>query len=175
MPIPTHEASVTLFSRALGNLAVILRKAEQQARERDIPVTELLEARLGPAAPDTLTLAEQVHWAAEGARRTIGRLTGAPDGGPSEHATSFAELHERIDAALADLAAASPDALEAGLSRDIELGTRGGSVHFTGDRFLLDYAIPHFTFHCTCAYTILRRQGIALKMGDFLFGVDAAR
>ncbi len=174
MPIATSDASVALFSRALRNLAVILRKAEQQAAERDLPVAELLQARLGPAAPDTLTLAEQVHWAAEGARRAVGRMTGVPDGGPVEEATSFAELHERIDAVLADLGSVPPEELEAGLSRAVELRTRGGVVRFTGDRFLLDYAIPHFTFHCTCAYTILRREGIALTMGDFLFGADAA-
>ena len=167
MPI-TADASITLFLRALTSLQKILSKAEAQAAERNISVPELLDARLGPAAPDMLTLASQVHWVAEGAKRTIERLLGAPSVTTNDDAKTFAELHERIDAALAYVQASSPSDVEAGLSRTIEIEHPRGNMTFTGDRFLSELSIPHLYFHLTCAYAILRTRGIELRMGDLL-------
>lgn len=168
MPIAAYDASITLFVRALTSLKVLLSKAEQQATERGISATELLDARLAPAAPDMLSLASQVHWAAEGAKRTIDRLVGTPIASSNDDAKSFAELHQRIDAAIAQLQSIAPSDLEAGLSRAIEIENRRGKIQFTGDRFLREFSIPHFFFHITCAYAILRHRGIELTMGDFL-------
>lgn len=168
MPIVAHDASVALFVRALTSLKAVLSKAEQQAAERGIPVAELLEARLAAPAPDMLNLASQVHWAAEGAKRTIERLVGTPLASTNDDAKTFDELHQRIDAAITLLQSISPSELEASLSRAIEIENRGGTMRFTGDSFLLEFAIPHFFFHVTCAYAILRNRGIQLTMGDFL-------
>jgi hypothetical protein len=84
---------------------------------------------------------------------------------------SFAELKQRIDAAIAHLGAVEPRDLQAGLARRIELQHRGGSKQFTGHQFLLEFAIPNFYFHLTTAYCILRHAGVELTKGDFLGGV----
>lgn len=168
MPITAYDASVAVFVRTLTGLKALLSKAEKQAAERGLSLAELLDARLGPAAPDTLPLASQVHWAAEGAKRSIERLLGIETASSNDDAKSFAELYQRIDAAIAQLQSISPSELEAGLSRAIEIVNRRGSIHFTGDRFLREFSMPHFYFHVTCAYTILRQRGIELTMADFL-------
>lgn len=168
MPITAYDASITLFVRTLTNLKAILSKAEQQVSERGIPVAELFDARLAPPTPDMLSFASQVHWAAEGAKRAVERLLGAPTASSKDDAKTFAELHQRIDAAIAQLQSASPSDLEASLSRTIEVENPRGRMHFTGDRFLREFAIPHFFFHVTCAYAILRNRGIQLTMADFL-------
>ena len=168
MPITAYDASITQFVRALTSLKAILTKAEQQASARGLATAELLEARLAPPAPDTLTLASQVHWAAEGAKRTIERLVGAPLPSSNDDAKTFAELHARIDSAITFLQGVSPNDLEASLSREIEIDNRRGKLHFTGDQFLREFSIPHFYFHITCAYAILRNRGIELTMADFL-------
>lgn len=168
MPIAAHDASVALFVCGLTSLKGILSKAEQQAAERGISAAELVDARLAPPAPDMLPLASQVHWAAEGAKRTIERLTGAPLGSSNDDAKTFAELHQRIDAAIAQLQQVSPSDVEAGLARAIEVERPRGTLHFTGERFLREFSLPHFFFHVTCAYAILRSRGIELTMGDFL-------
>jgi hypothetical protein len=168
MPITAHDASIALFVRGLTSLKGVLSKTEQQIAERGISAAELLDARLAPAAPDMLTLASQVHWAAEGAKRTIERLTDAPLGSSNDDAKTFAELHQRIDAAIAQLQKVSPSDVEAGLARAIEVERPRGNLHFTGERFLREFALPHFFFHVTCAYAILRHRGIELTMGDFL-------
>ena len=168
MPITTHDVAITPFVRALTSLKTILSKAEQQVTERGISVAELLDARLAPPSPDMLNLASQVHWAAEGAKRTIERLTSVPLPTTSDDAKTFAELQQRIDSAITLLQSISTDDLEAGLSRDIEIVNRRGSIQFKADRFLVEFAIPHFFFHVTCAYAILRHRGIELTMGDYL-------
>ena len=38
----------------------------------------------------------------------------------------------------------------------------------SGRRFLVAYAIPHFFYHVSSAYGILRNQDVPLTMGDFL-------
>ncbi|HET8937197.1 MAG TPA: DUF1993 domain-containing protein [Polyangiales bacterium] len=172
MPITAYDASVAQFVRALTSLKAILIKAEQQVAERGISVSELLEARLAPPAPDMLSFASQVHWAAEGAKRTIERLVGTALASSNDDAQTFAELHERIDSAIAQLQSVSPSDLEAGLSRTIEIENRHGTLRLTGDRFLREFSIPHFFFHVTCAYAILRHRGFALRMGDFLGRFD---
>jgi hypothetical protein len=168
MPITAYDASIAVFVRTLTNLKALVSKAEQQAAERGISASELLEARLAPPAPDMLNLASQVHWAAEGAKRAIERLTDAPIATTNDDAKTFAELNQRIDAAITQLQSISPSDLEAGLSRAVEVRNPRGSMQFTGDKFLLEFALPHFFFHVTCAYAILRHRGIELKMADFL-------
>ena len=172
MPITAYDASITLFVRARTSLKVLLSKAEQQAAARGIPAAELLDARLAPPAPDMLNLASQVHWAAEGAKRTVERLVDTAIASSHDDATTFAELQQRIDAAIAQLQSISPSDLEAGLSREIKLDNRRGTLQFTGERFLREFSIPHFFFHITCAYAILRHRGIELTMGDFLGRFD---
>lgn len=168
MPITAYDASITQFVRALTNLKAILSKAEEQVSARGLSTSELLEARLAPAAPDMLSFASQVHWAAEGAKRTIERLVGAPLPSSNDDAKTFAELHEHIDSAITFLQNTSPSELEASLAREIEVDNRRGKLRFSGDQFLREFSMPHFYFHVTCAYAILRNRGIELKMADFL-------
>jgi hypothetical protein len=168
MPISAYDASIAQFVRTLTTLKSLLIKAEQQVAERGILASELLEARLAAPAPDTLNLASQVHWAAAGARRAIERLLDAPVAASNDDAKTFAELYERIDAAITHLQTISASDLEANMSRELDVQNRRGTMHFTGDRFLLEFAIPHFYFHVTNAYAILRHRGIQLTMADFL-------
>ena len=172
MPITAYDASVTQFVRALTGLKAILRKAEQQVAEQGMSTSELFEARLGAAAPDMLTFASQVHWAAEGTKKTVEQLVGADAPSMSDDAKTFAELHERIDIAIAHLQTISPNALEASMTRELDFDNRRGIIHFTGERFLREFSLPHFYFHITSAYMILRQQGIKLTMGDFLGRFD---
>ena len=83
-------------------------------------------------------------------------------------AGSFAELYERIDATIAHCRGVDPEALEAGLERSVVIERPRGSVRGSGSRFLVAFAIPHFFYHVTTAYGILRNQGVPLTMGDFV-------
>jgi hypothetical protein len=157
-----------------------LTKAEAHAAANGSGEAALLNAQLAAEervrgvasdAPNDLhmyTLAAQVHWAAEGAKLAIARLLGASPVPAANDAKSFADLHQRLDATIAYLRAIAPSDLEAGLDRVVVIEHRRGSMRSSGGQFLIAFAIPHFFYHLTSAYGILRNQGVQLTMGDFL-------
>ena len=120
------------------------------------------------------TLAAHVHWAAEGARLAIARLLGGGAAPTASDARRFSDLYDRLDATILALRAIAPSELEAGVARPVVFAHRYGTVSATGEQFLLAYALPHFFYHVTTAYGILRSQGVPLTMGDFLgdWGAD---
>jgi hypothetical protein len=180
MSLNAYDLSAGLFVRGLANLKTQLTKAEDHVAAGGISEAALLNARLaanGPmggitsAAPTDLhryTLAAQVHWAAEGASIAIARLLDAPRVPAASEERSFSDLSRHLDHAMADLRATAPDDLEAGLDRVIVVDHRRGSIRASGSQFLIAFAIPHFYYHVTSAYGILRNQGVQLTMGDFL-------
>jgi uncharacterized protein len=167
MPLNAHEASVRVFVRGLTSLKVLLTKGEAHATATGFAPAELLGAEL---APGMYGLAEQVHWAAQGAQIAVNRRIGATVAPPvpADQAKSFAELHRRADAALTVLGTVDGAALEVGLARTIEIAHRGSSTQYTGTQFLQQLAVPSFFFHLTIAYAILRHKGVPLTKGDFL-------
>jgi uncharacterized protein len=144
---------------------VLLSKGEAHAASRGTDPAALLKAQL---ADGMYGLAVQAHWADEGAKLALNRLLGVDAPARADEGTTFAELHDRLDATLAYIGTVDARALEAGLARTIELSHRGGSKTFRGDRFLTEFAIPSFFFHLTTAYAILRHEGVPLQKGDFL-------
>jgi hypothetical protein len=167
MPLNVHEASVGVFVRGLTNLKVLLTKGEAHATAAGFTPRELLGAEL---APGMYGLAEQVHWAAQGAQMAVDRLIGATVAPPvaAEPAKSFEELQGLVDAVLAYLGTVDGAAVEVGLARTIEIAHRGSSTRYTGTQFLQQFAVPSFFFHSTIAYAILRHKGVPLTKGDFL-------
>ena len=186
MSLNVYDLSAGVFVRGLTNLKTLLTKAEAHAAASGSGEAALLDAQLAAegrvrgvasAAPNDLhmyTLAAQVHWAAEGAKLAIARLLGAPPVPAANDAKSFADLHQRLDATIAYLREIAPSDLEAGLDRTIVIEHPRGSMSFSGGQFLLEFAIPHFFYHVTTAYGILRNQGVQLTMGDFLGGRGTA-
>lgn len=179
MSLNSYDLSAGLFIRGLTNLKMQLTKAEEHAAANGSGEAALLEARLATDervpgvsyAPNDLhmyTLTAQVHWAAEGAKLAISHLLGARPMPATNDAKSFADLHQRLDATIAYLQEIAPSDLESGLDRTIVIEHPRGSVRSSGHQFLIAFAIPHFFYHVTNAYGILRNQGVQLTMGDFL-------
>ena len=54
-----------------------------------------------------------------------------------------------------------------------EIVTQAGTPkekRFTGQSYLLTYGLPHFFFHVTTAYAILRSNGVEVGKKDYLGG-----
>jgi len=165
MPLSAYDLSSGLFARGLNGLKTILTKGEEHAAATGRSPASLLEARL---ATDMNGLAVQVHWATEGVKLSLARLTSATPTATANEARTMAELRQRIEDTLLQLGELVPQDLELGLERVIELEHRGVPKTFTGRQFLLDFAIPNFFFHVTTAYAILRLEGVKLTKGDLL-------
>jgi hypothetical protein len=168
MPLTAYDASIALFVRGLTGLKAVLQKTEQHAVSHGLTEAELLGAQL---ASDMHNLATQVHWAAQGPVLATARLVGATPVTWADDAKSFSELQRRLDNAIVQLQAVSPEELEASLGRTIDAeDRRPAPTSFLGQQYLTAYTIPTFYFHLTCAYAIVRHRGVDVNKGDYLGG-----
>jgi hypothetical protein len=165
MPSNVRERTIAVLVRGLRNLESSLKKGEAHAGTHGLDPAALLGARL---AGDMYDLAEQAHWAVEGARLAGARLVGEATSPRTAQARTFAELHEAIHATVAYLEGLEPVALEAGLEGSVVLDHRGASTSMSGWQFFLQLALPSLFFHATTAYGILRHQGVPVTKGDFI-------
>lgn len=161
-----YASSVPVFKQMLGGLKAVLSKAQTHATEKKIDPNALLQARL---FPDMFPLLRQVQVATDFANSVAARLAGVevPKLGDAEQ--SFADLQARIDTVLAFLQSLAVSQFDNAATREIV--TQAGTPkekRFSGQTYLLHYGLPHFFFHTTTAYAILRHNGIELGKKDYI-------
>jgi uncharacterized protein len=165
MTLSLYQASVPVLARALNNLSAILGKAMVHAEARKIDPAVFINARL---APDMFPLARQVQSASDSAKGCAARLAGVGIPSYADTEATFAELQERIAKTIAFLQSVTAAQIDGGENRPVTMRLRGGEVHFTGQSYLLTFALPNFYFHLTTAYAILRHNGVEIGKTDFL-------
>ena len=160
------DTSVPVFRQMLGALSAVLAKAQAQAEARKIDPAALLQARL---APDMFPLLRQVRVASDFAKSVAGRLAGVDLPVFEDNEQSFDDLQARIAKTLAFLDGLTSAQFEGSASREIV--TQAGTPkekRFAGQSYLLNYGLPHFFFHVTTAYNILRHNGMAVGKTDYI-------
>ena len=160
-----YSASVPVFKQILTSLAAIIDKAEAHAAEKKIEPAALLQARL---FPDMFPFTRQVQVAADFAKGAAARLAGAEVPKYEDDEQSFADLKERIAKTVAFIDSLPQDAVEASAQRDITTGSGEKAKQWKGQVYLVHYALPHFFFHATTAYDILRHNGVEMGKKDFV-------
>ncbi len=165
MPLTMYHASAPVFTRGLTNLSAILRKAEEHAVARKIDPAVFINARL---APDMFPLSRQVQSATDSAKGCAARLAGAEVPRYEDTETTFPELQARIAKTVAFLQGVTPELIVGSEEREIVLKLRGKEVTFTGQSYLLTFALPNFFFHAVTAYDILRHNGVEIGKMDYL-------
>ncbi|SDO44392.1 hypothetical protein SAMN05216303_1011427 [Rhodoferax sp. OV413] len=166
MSLSLYQASIPLFTQILGGLSAVLRKAEAHATDKKIDPNALLQARL---FPDMFPLTRQVQIAADFAKGAAARLAGVDVPAYEDSEVSFADLQARIAKTLAFIHSVPAADIDAGVDRSIVL--RAGTPNektFVGTSYLLNYTLPHFFFHTTTAYDILRHNGVEVGKKDFV-------
>ena len=131
----------------------------------------LLQSRL---SPDMLPLTRQVQIATDAAKACVARLGGVDNPRMADDETSFEQLHDRIARTLAFFDTVPAAQIDGSEERAITvpLGPER-TLTFSGQNYLLHWAIPNFCFHVTTAYAILRHEGVELGKRDFLGDVHA--
>lgn len=165
MSLSMFTASVPVFQRQLGALSACLGKAEAHCAARKIDPLALIQARL---FPDMFALPRQVQVAADFAKNTTARLVGAEPPKWDDTEATLADLQARIGRTLDFMKGFQASQFDGAATRTITIPIRGEPRNFTGEVFLLHFAMPNFYFHCTTAYAILRHNGVELGKGDFL-------
>jgi len=159
------EASVPVLTRYLGQLLLMLDRAEDCARARQLGDATLLRQGLTPGMFD---LGQQVQIAAGFALRCMAPLIGRalPALGEGD-AQDFAALRRRVAQAQALLGTLGPDDLVLGDEDPVQTQAGEAALSMPAREFVLGYAMPNFFFHLCMAYALLRAQGVPLGKPDF--------
>lgn len=166
MTTSLHGTTISVFKQMLGGLSGVLGKGEAHAKARNIDPMALLHARL---FPDMFHLLRQVQVACDFAKSVAARLAGVEVPNFEESEQSFADLQARIAKTLAFIGGLSPQQFEGSATREIV--TQAGTPkekRFTGESYLLHYGLPHFFFHVTNAYSVLRHNGVEVGKKDYI-------
>ncbi len=168
MTTSLYDTAVPVFNQMLGGLSGVLAKAQAHAEARKIEPDALLHSRL---FPDMFSLLRQVRVACDFARSVSARLAGVEVPAYVDDEIGFADLQARITRTLAFINGLTTEQFEGSASREIV--TQAGTPkekRFAGRSYLLNYGLPHFYFHVTTAYNILRHNGVDVGKKDYIGG-----
>ena len=116
-------------------------------------------------------LVRQVQIVSDTAKGCAARLAGVAVPSYADTEASFAELQERIARTVAFLQGIAIGQVDGSEERAIVLKVHEREIHFSGQSYLLTFALPNFYFHLTTAYAILRHNGVEIGKQDYLGAV----
>jgi uncharacterized protein len=162
-----YTASVPVFQQLLGGLSNVLTKAQAHAEAKKIEPNALLQARL---YPDMFTLVRQVLIACDFAKGVSARLAGAAVPSYEDNEQTFEDLQARIRKTLGFIESLPRGGFEGSETREVVLqaGTPKERRFDGGAAYLNTYGLPHFYFHTTTAYAILRHNGLEVGKKDYM-------
>ena len=146
-------------------LSKILAKAEKHCEGRKIDKAVMLGMRL---APDMFNMTRQVQLVTDFAKGCGARLAGVAIPSYADDETTFEGLQARIAKCVGFLEGLDKSTFAGADSREVSVKISGKEIPMTGQVYINAYAMPHFYFHMTTAYNILRHNGVELGKGDFL-------
>lgn len=165
MTISLHSvATMSILPRFKG-LKAALRQAEDFCSEKKIDPSVLLNDRL---APDMRSLINQVQLSSDHAKGAFYRTAGLQSPSLADTETTFAELHARIDKTVELIGQVTPEQMNGRENAEVVLKFPRGEMNFTGEGYLIGFALPNFYFHVTTAYAILRNNGLPLGKAMFM-------
>ena len=171
MSFSMYSASVPVFRQILGSLLAILDKAEAHIEQKKIDPNALLQFRL---FPDMLPFTRQIQIAADFAKGAGARLAGQDVPSYEDNEKTIGELKLRIQRTLAFLDSLPRAAFDDAAQRAVTTGSGEKAKQWVGQEYLVHYALPHFFFHATTAYNILRHNGLEIGKKDFIGSWQAA-
>ena len=166
MSLSMYEVSVPLFVHNFNILSNILLKAEKDAEKRKIDKSVFMNGRL---APDMLPLSKQIQIGTDMVRLGIGRLAVVKAPSFKDNEITFSDLQKRIQKTITFLNRIKPKQMDGSELKKIEFSIGRRDFKFkNGHVYLSNWIIPHFFFHMTTTYAILRANGVKLGKRDFV-------
>jgi len=164
--IGIYNLTVPVFTGMLDRMSAWLDLAQTHGATQGVPIDALLQERL---APDMFTALGQYQLATAFAKNAMCRLAGqSPPDFPDIEKTAV-HVRARIDRARAIVQSVLPAMLDGAATREIIIQTGPNDrTTFSGEDYLLKFALPQFYFHASMAYAIFRHNGVKLGKRDFL-------
>lgn len=165
MSVSMYQTSVPVMQRLMKNLIGIIEKAEAHCAAKKIDPEVLVNDRL---APDMFPLKRQVQIASDMAKAAACRLAGKDIPKWEDNEKTLPELKARLQKAIDFIGAFKPAEIDGSENKEIALTIGGQPKTLTGHQYLMTHAYPHFYFHVTTTYNILRHNGVEVGKGDFV-------
>src|SRR5215469_14867124 len=165
MALSMFQACVPVITQLLNGLSGVIDKTAAQIAEKKYEESAFLHARL---FPDMFTLGRQIRQATDFGRNAPGRLAGVELPTFPDADASFAEAKARIAKSIDFVKSFSPAQIDGTEDKDISWKAGERQMSFKGQAYLLHFCLPHFFFHCTTAYNILRLNGVELGTRDYM-------
>ena len=166
MALSMYEISIPMFIHNFSILSRILLKAEKDADKRKIDRSVFIDARL---APDMFPLKKQIQIGTDMVRLGIGRLADVKAPSFKDNEATISDLQKRIKKTITFLEKIKSKQMDGSELKKIEFSIRKRAFKFkNGHVYLSDWIIPHFFFHMTTTYDILRANGVKLGKRDFV-------
>ncbi|KAF4763349.1 hypothetical protein HAV15_001752 [Penicillium sp. str.  len=165
MASPFYNYTIATLTRGLNTLSTLLKKAEEYAKEKNIPLDELLNARL---VEDMKPLSFQIVTATNAVSKALARAAFVEPPPQDEPDKTYEDLYKRLDRTLAELEKVDPAkiAIKEGLVFKAPIGMN--VFDFTLEDYSVQFVIPNFYFHVVTAYEILRVKGVQIGKLDYL-------
>jgi hypothetical protein len=165
MPISMYQASIPHFVLMLGKLSARRDKTLVHAEATQFDQAVFINARL---APDMYPLSRQIQISADMAKACAARLAGIEVPRYEDNETTLAELQARIAKTIAFLQRVDVEQINDSEEQTVKIIMHDKEIVYSGQHYLLDIIIPHFYFHVTIAYAILRHHGIDIGKSDYI-------
>lgn len=165
MSLSLYQTSVPCFIRMLTSLDAILVKAEAQATAKKIDPAVLLNSRL---FPDMFALMRQIQIATDHAKGAVSRLAGVEVPKYEDNEQTLEEIRARLAKTIGYVGSFTADQIDSHENDTITLKVGGREMSFSGQDYLVGFALPNFYFHVVTAYNILRHNGIEIGKRDYM-------
>lgn len=165
MSVSLYTTSAPVFVQFLNGLSGVIDKAGAFAEAKKVEPSVLMNLRL---APDMHPFARQVRMATDHAAGGCGRLAGVDLPSFSNEEATFGELQARIAKVTDFIKGLKPAQIDGQEDREVVLKFPSGERRYTGQAYLLGFALPNFFFHTTTAYDIMRNAGVEVGKRDFM-------
>lgn len=165
MASPFYNYTIATLTRGLNTLSILLKKAEEYAKENNIPVDELLNARL---VEDMKPLSFQIATATNSASKALARVASIESPPQQELDTTYEDLYKRLDRTLAELEKVDPAKIASKEGQTFKAPIGPKVIDFTPESYSVRFLIPNFYFHVVTAYAILRAKGVPIGKMDYL-------
>ena len=98
----------------------------------------------------------------------VARLAGIEMPSFADEETTFDQLQDRIARTLAFVRGVDAALLDGSETRTITVPAGSQTLQFSGQDYLIKFALPNIHFHVTTAYAILRHNGAPLGKLDYI-------
>jgi uncharacterized protein len=166
MSFSLYDATIANYLQIINATEALMTKSLAHFKEKGTDPAEIVETRL---CSDMLPFRFQVISLAHHSR---GAMDAAKNGvfvpPTMRPELDYAGLQGLVTEAKNELAAWTPEAVNALVGRDVTFKFGERTLPFTAEGFLMSFSLPNFFFHATTAYDILRHKGAPIGKRDYM-------